>query len=77
MPVLGFIGGVEIVIVILAVLLLFGADKIPEMARFIGKGMNEVKKATDEIKKEINDTTGGVVDETKKLKDDIDKFTKS
>ena len=56
----GFMGGWEWVIVILAVLLLFGAKKIPELARGLGTGIKEFKKATrevtDEIQNAANDT---------------------
>ena len=52
-----FISGSEIFIVLVVVLLLFGADKIPELARGLGKGMQEFKKATDEIKKEFEEHT--------------------
>jgi sec-independent protein translocase protein TatA len=49
----GFLGGWEWVIVILAVLLLFGAKKIPELARGLGTGIKEFKKATREVSDEI------------------------
>ena len=45
----GLSGG-EIIIIFLVILVLFGADKIPDLARSFGRGMNEFKKATDEIK---------------------------
>ena len=48
-----FLGGWEWVIVILAVLLLFGAKKIPELARGLGTGIKEFKKATKEVTDEI------------------------
>jgi sec-independent protein translocase protein TatA len=48
-----FLGGWEWVIVILAVLLLFGAKKIPELARGLGTGIKEFKKATREVTDEI------------------------
>jgi sec-independent protein translocase protein TatA len=41
-------------IIFLVVLLLFGAKKIPELARGVGKGMNEFKKARDDFEREIN-----------------------
>jgi len=50
----GFLGGWEWVIVILAVLLLFGARKIPELARGLGTGIKEFKKATREVTDEIH-----------------------
>jgi sec-independent protein translocase protein TatA len=49
----GFLGGWEWLIVILAVLLLFGAKKIPELARGLGTGIKEFKKATKEVTDEI------------------------
>jgi len=61
-----FIGGSEIFFIILFVVMLFGADKIPEIARGLGKMMREVKDASNEIKREIKDTT-------KEVKDNIDK----
>jgi sec-independent protein translocase protein TatA len=48
------LGGWEWVIVILAVLLLFGAKKIPELARGLGQGIKEFKKATREVTDEIH-----------------------
>jgi len=49
----GGIGVPEIIILLLVVLLFFGAKRIPELARGIGQGINEFKKASDDIKKEI------------------------
>lgn len=48
------IGGGEFVFIILVVLMLFGSDKIPEMARTLGKGMQQLKNATNDIKSEIH-----------------------
>ncbi len=58
------LGGPEVFIVIFAILLLFGAKKIPELARGMGKGIREFKDATKEIKDEIEE--GGVKDEDTK-----------
>jgi sec-independent protein translocase protein TatA len=49
----GSLGGLEVAIIILVILLLFGAKKIPELARGLGQGINEFRKASNEIKKEI------------------------
>ena len=47
------LGGWEMVIVVIAVLLLFGAKKIPELAKGLGTGIKEFKKATREVTDEI------------------------
>lgn len=68
-----FISGQEIFIILLIVLLLFGANKIPEIARGLGKGMREFKKATDDIKREMSDHTNDFKKDFKELDDDIKK----
>ena len=65
------VGGSEILLILLAILVLFGADKLPEFARGIGKGMREFKKATDDIKREITDSTSGIKNEMDNLKNDM------
>ena len=47
------IGGGELILIIFIALMLFGSDKIPEIARAMGKGMAQLKNATNEIKSEI------------------------
>lgn len=51
----GSFGGMEVLIILLVILLFFGAKRIPELARGIGQGINEFRKASDEIKKEIEE----------------------
>jgi len=68
-----FISGQEIFIVMIVVLLLFGANKIPEIAKGLGKGMREFRKATDDIKKEINDQSREITHDVNKFKDDLTK----
>ena len=51
-----FIGGPEIFIIILIIVMFFGADKLPEIARGLGKGMRQIKDATNDIKREINNS---------------------
>ena len=50
------IGGGELVFIILIALMLFGADKIPDIARTLGKGMAQLKNATNDIKSEITNS---------------------
>ena len=51
---LAFIQGWEWVIILLAVLLLFGAKKLPELAKGLGKGIREFKKASSDIGDELH-----------------------
>jgi len=48
------LGGQELVLILLIILLLFGAQKLPELAKGLGKGMKEFKKAQNEIEEEFN-----------------------
>lgn len=67
--------------------MVFGADKIPEIARGLGKGMRTLKDATNDIKHEITKSaenhgidasiTKDVDEELKKVKDDLEEFTGS
>lgn len=80
-----FISGPEIFVVMILVVMLFGADKIPEIARGLGKGMRQIKDATNDIKQEINesaknqgldtDIAKDINKEINSVKDDIDDFT--
>jgi len=79
------IGGGELVFIMFIVLMLFGSDKVPEMARTMGKAMAQLKNATNDIKSEIqkgaeangfdqktlNDLTGGINSEINKAKNSI------
>lgn len=80
-----FISGPEIFVIMLIIVMLFGADKIPDIARGLGKGIRQVKDATNEIKKEINDSakkqgidssiTEDINKQVNEVKKDIDDFT--
>jgi len=84
-----FISGAEIFIILVIVVMLFGADKIPELARGLGKGMQQLKSATNEVKKEITESakkqgidaslTSDIQKDIKKIKtkvqDNIDDMT--
>jgi len=79
-----FISGAEIFVIFLIVLLLFGADKIPDIAKGLGKGIRQVKDATQEIKTEIQKSakdkgvdTKSISDQIDKVKEDIDDITGS
>jgi sec-independent protein translocase protein TatA len=63
----GNLGAGEIILIVLVVLLLFGAKKIPELARGIGKGMSEFKKGLKDVENEIKsaDNESKKIDEKK------------
>ena len=48
-------GGWEIVVIALVILLMFGAKKLPELARGLGQGIREFKGAVDGVKDELKD----------------------
>jgi sec-independent protein translocase protein TatA len=58
-----FIGGPEIIIVLLFIVIFFGSKKIPELAKGLGKAMREVKDASNDIKKEIRDSASSIKDD--------------
>jgi len=58
-----FIGGPEIIVVLLFIVMFFGSKKIPELAKGLGKAMREVKGASNEIKKEIRDSATSIKDD--------------
>ena len=68
----------EIILILFVVLLLFGADKLPEMARTLGKTIRQIRDATNEIKTEIEQSTHQATDiDTKFIADtqkEIDKL---
>ncbi|NCS87628.1 MAG: Sec-independent protein translocase TatA [Ignavibacteria bacterium CG2_30_36_16] len=57
----GNIGATEIILILLVILVLFGAKKIPELAQGLGKGMKEFKKSLKDVEEDIK-----VSDEDKK-----------
>jgi sec-independent protein translocase protein TatA len=50
----GIVGGWEIILILAVVLILFGARKLPELAKGLGQGIREFKKATREVTDEIS-----------------------
>ena len=71
MKVMLFISGQEVIIVLIAVLILFGSKKIPEFAKGLGKGMREFRKATEDIKREINESTDEIKKDMNEIKNNI------
>ncbi|HEX9151709.1 MAG TPA: twin-arginine translocase TatA/TatE family subunit [Flavobacterium sp.] len=79
------IGGGELIFIMFIVLMLFGSDKVPEIARTMGKAMAQIKNATNDIKSEIqkgaesngfdtkslSDIRGSITSEINKAKDNL------
>lgn len=72
-----FISGAEIAVIIFVILLVFGADKVPEIARTAGKTMKSIREATDDIKYEITKESYKVKDTGIDLKKEVEDQTKS
>lgn len=80
-----FISGAEIFVILVIAVMLFGADKLPEIARGLGQGMRQIKDATNDIKREIqkgaekNDIDLSVItdlkEEMNKVKDNVEEYT--
>lgn len=51
----GNFGGPDVFIILLIVLILFGAKKLPDLARSLGQSMNEFKKAREDFDRELHD----------------------
>jgi len=64
------VSGGEIVVILLFILIFFGSKKIPEMARGLGRGMREIKDASDAIKREIQH-------EGNKIRDELNEISRS
>ena len=66
-----FVSGGEIFVIILFILIFFGADKIPEFMRVLNKGVREFKKASDDIKREFNENTSGVMRDIRSIQTNL------
>ena len=53
----GNLGAGEIILIVLVILILFGAKKIPELAQGLGKGMREFKKSLKDVEDDIKTST--------------------
>jgi len=73
-----FMSGQEIFVIIIVALLLFGAEKLPDIAKTLGKGMRDFKRATDDIRRELENSTMDIrkdmSDVTDSIKKDVTDF---
>lgn len=82
LPVLLFldVSGGELMVIALVVFLVFGPDKMPEIARKFGKAMNQMKKASNDLTREFKKETSGFGDELysakNKLQNEIDSVSR-
>lgn len=82
-----FIGTTEVIFILFIVVMVFGADKIPEVAKGLGKGMRTLRDASNDIKSEITKSsqnynidpkiTEDITQEINKVKDEIEDFSGS
>lgn len=82
-----FISSTEIVFILFIVIMVFGADKIPDIAKGLGKGMRTLKNASNDIKTEIQrsaekqgidtDLTKDINEEINKVKEEVEDLTGS
>jgi len=56
---IGSLGPTELILILLVVLLLFGAKKLPELAKGLGKGIREFKNASKHVEEEMNEIEKG------------------
>ena len=74
------LGGGEVLLVLLVVLLFFGSKSIPELARGLGKGLREIREATDNIKREIengaNEVSSNINIKPLETKTEVENFIK-
>ena len=73
---LNSLGTLEVVVILFAVLILFGSKGIPDVVRNLGRGMNEIRNASNEIKKDIQ-KAGLEMRKDLKLDDTVNDIKKS
>jgi sec-independent protein translocase protein TatA len=70
------LGGGEVVLILFVILLMFGGKGIPSIAKTLGKGIREFKNATNDIQRDIHQSTGGITqqvnEQIQEIKKEID-----
>ncbi len=66
-----FISTQEIFVILIIVVMLFGSKKIPELARGLGKGIRELKDASNDIRREIQSSADEIKEEAQKINKDL------
>ena len=68
-----FISTSEIFVILIIVVMSFGSKKIPELARGLGKGLRELKDASNDIRREIQSSTDEITKQSQKIDKDLKK----
>jgi len=71
------LGGGEVVLILLVVVMFFGSKSIPDLARGLGRGLREIKDATENIKREIEDGASLSKNDHSKIKEEEKEFVQS
>ncbi len=65
------LGGGEVFIIVLVIIMFFGSDKLPGLAKGISRGLREINDAKDQIQNEIQKSTSGLREELTKHTNDL------
>ncbi len=65
------VGGGELILIVLVILLLFGPKSLPDLARSVGKGLRQVRKAQEDLTQQIRDISADVEKPVTRLRDDL------
>lgn len=65
------VSGGELLVIMLVVFLVFGPDKMPDIARKIGKAINQMKKASNDLTREFRQETSGIMNEIQKTQTEV------
>lgn len=67
------LGGGEVILILFVILLMFGGKGIPSIAKTLGKGIREFKNATNDIQRDIHQSTGGLTNQVNEQIQEIKK----
>lgn len=80
-----FISGAELILILFVAVMIFGTDKVPEIARGLGRTMRQIKDATNDIKHEVQksaekngidtNVASDITKQIEEVKDDFDNLT--
>ncbi|NQW30933.1 MAG: twin-arginine translocase TatA/TatE family subunit [Ignavibacteria bacterium] len=71
------VGGGELVLIILVILLLFGPKKIPELSRQVGKGLRHFRKAQEDLTQQIRDISAEAAEPVRTIQKDMEGIKQS